>query len=158
MVTIPLEVRFWEKVQKGDGCWEWTASLQKERGYGQINIDRRPHVAHRISWTLTNGKIPDGMCVLHKCDNRKCVRPNHLFLGTNKDNTLDMLAKGRQANGCLITRGENVHTASLTEAQIPEIRSAAAAGETQRSIAKRYGVRQSAIWMIIHRRSWAHVP
>lgn len=90
--------RFWEKVTRGEGCWTWTAGRQGN-GYGLFQTSRggiRKSVgAHRAAWTLTNGPIPDGLWVLHKCDNRVCVRPDHLFLGDRRDNTLDAASKGR---------------------------------------------------------------
>lgn len=95
-----LAERFWEKVRRvgPSSCWEWTAHCDR-RGYGEIGSSGnrgKPHLrAHRVSWEIHNGPIPDGLFVLHRCDNRKCVNPHHLFLGTAKDNTQDMLAKGR---------------------------------------------------------------
>src|SRR5258707_545503 len=87
------EDRFWRHVQKSDNCWEWTNSLA--RGYGAFYDGTRQVVASRFSWELHNGPITDGLWVLHRCDNRKCVRPDHLFLGTAEDNTQDSIAKGR---------------------------------------------------------------
>jgi hypothetical protein len=99
--TTP-EARFWKHVEKtDDGCWEWTARCipvpnhPDQRGHGQIRIDGKAVLTHRFSWELHNGPIPDGLLVLHRCDNRPCVRPDHLFLGTHKDNTLDAMSKGR---------------------------------------------------------------
>lgn len=87
--------RFWEKVAKGDGCWLWTASTRKN-GYGWFGgLDISETFAHRCSWIYTFGAIPDGLCVLHRCDNPPCVRPDHLFLGTQYDNIKDMISKGR---------------------------------------------------------------
>lgn len=100
-VHPPLKARFYKKfiVHPGSRCWIWTASLRGDfkGGYGQIGLDRRRgvHDAHRVSWLLHHGEIPTGMCVLHKCDNPKCVNPEHLFLGTRTENTLDMITKGR---------------------------------------------------------------
>lgn len=91
----PFEERFWAKVDKGDGCWEWTGG-RANRGYGHVEPVRgQNRSAHRVSWELTNGPIPDGLWVLHRCDNPPCVRPSHLFLGTHADNMRDMEAKGR---------------------------------------------------------------
>jgi hypothetical protein len=98
-LTRPIEDRFWERVEKADGCWNWTGCVRK--GYGSLG--RGPHgtgsiSTHVFSWTLHFG-APNGLCVLHRCDNRRCVRPDHLFLGTLADNIADMVSKGRQARG-----------------------------------------------------------
>jgi hypothetical protein len=103
----PFAERFWEKVAKSDGCWLWTGGCSNT-GYGAFWLKGQTINAHRIAWLLTSGPIPDGMDVLHRCDAnysvgdrsyRRCVRPDHLFLGTDKDNMADMVAKGRSASG-----------------------------------------------------------
>jgi len=87
--------RFWDKVNKTDNCWEWTGAIRQ--GYGCLKIDGKTIDAHRYSYVIHFGPIPDGMCILHKCDNRKCVKPDHLFLGTYADNHKDMCNKKRDA-------------------------------------------------------------
>lgn len=95
---IPMATRFWRKVTRTAECWLWLGARGKD-GYGRAALPGHSGgmaLAHRISWLLTNGEIPSGMQVLHRCDNRQCVRPDHLFLGTQADNIKDMWAKGRQ--------------------------------------------------------------
>jgi hypothetical protein len=90
----PVHVRFWRNVQKTPTCWLWTGAYQKP-GYGKIGDGSHSKYAHRVSWELQAGAIPHGLQVLHRCDNPQCVRPDHLFLGTQADNVADMYAKGR---------------------------------------------------------------
>lgn len=95
--AAPILKRFWSKVAftaNPNKCWEWQAGKTKY-GYGELMIKNKQVYAHRLSWELTYGEIPDGLFVCHKCDNPKCVNPNHLFLGTNLDNVRDMVSKGR---------------------------------------------------------------
>lgn len=88
---------FNKRVAKGPGCWEWTGS-RNTAGYGVISSKGRKRMAHRVSYEIANGPIPDGMLVCHRCDNPKCVRPDHLFLGTSRDNAQDAASKGRVSN------------------------------------------------------------
>lgn len=144
----PLAERFWEKVDQSggpDACWLWTGSTTGG-GYGYISPGGRAEgvPAHRVSWELHNDLIPDGLWVLHRCDNRPCVNPAHLFLGTVGDNNRDMFAKGRawqQQHPERMPRGEDHHSAILSDAQVAEIRHRYANGETNQSaLAREYGV------------------
>jgi len=88
------ESRFWAFVSKADGCWTWGGATNR-KGYGRFTVGGKLRLAHRLVWAWTRGPIPDGVRVLHHCDNPACVNPKHLFLGTDQDNTNDMVAKGR---------------------------------------------------------------
>jgi len=108
--------RFWRKVRLGPSCWEWMGT--KSRGYGKFKESGKTLLAHRVAFLLEFGAIPDGMNVCHHCDNRSCVRPEHLFLGTDSDNVLDSVRKGRWAN----REGERNPSAKLTENDVIAIR------------------------------------
>jgi hypothetical protein len=120
-------------------------------GYGKFMLDGVGQWAHRVAWALAFGPIPAGMHVCHKCDNPRCVRPAHLFLGTVTDNQRDSVRKGRHI------KGEAVGNAKLTEAQVKDIRHRFRAGTTQRELAASYGVAQTAVSAIVRRVTWAHV-
>lgn len=165
---VPLADRFWSRVQKADGCWLWTGTVNRH-GYGQISsgASRRTLLAPRVSWELANGPIPDGLCVLHRCDIPGCVRPEHLFLGTKADNVRDMTAKARQAVGEQhgrrtrperTARGEQQGLAKLTDETVREARARYAAGGVSfPTLARDYGVSLRAIWLAVRRRTWTHI-
>ena len=115
----PIEQRFWTKVRKTDGCWLWTGGVFQANGYGQVSVNRRPDLAHRVAWRLSRGPIPVGKWVLHHCDNHRCVRPDHLFIGDQFANMRDMAAKGRQwlQRSPARMRGILNHNAKLTDTQ-----------------------------------------
>jgi len=147
----PLAPRFWRKVNKTPSCWLWAGTFYPT-GYGVIRVSGRNMRAHRVSWELEHGPIPDDQWVLHRCDVRACVRPDHLYLGTNADNVADMLAKGRGPHG------EEQRLAKLTQTQVRAMRAEyAAGGISQTALAKRYDIGLSTVVDILRRRSWRHV-
>jgi hypothetical protein len=147
--------RFWQCVQKTDTCWLWTAA-HTDAGYGRVSVHGYAMTAHRFSYILHFGAIPDGLFVCHHCDVRACCNPDHLFLGTQADNLADMRRKGRQGD----TRRPGVLNgrALLTEEQVTEIRHRRAAGESYYRLSRDYGVGDSTIEAITKRVNWRHVP
>lgn len=151
MIMIPLKIRFDEKwmPEPFSGCWLWTASSYSF-GHGMMRVDGKGVGAHRISWILYRGDIPMGMCVCHKCDTPACVNPDHLFLGTKKDNSIDSARKGRHAD----FNGEKNGRCKLSVDQVYEIRNSK---ETYRSLAIRYGVGKSTIGYVKDGTNWSQI-
>ena len=152
----PLKDRILRRiVKKENGCWEWQGPLLPT-GYAQIGIGSRHEGkvrVHRAMFEIFKGPIPDELYVLHTCDNRCCVNPDHLFLGTAKDNTQDMLRKGR-ARGI---RGSQNKSSKLTEENVLEIRSLLGQGAYHKNLAEIYGVATSTISRIAQGKKWTHV-
>ena len=140
-----MEERFWAKVDKTtpDGCWVWTRSCFSN-GYGQFRVamGESPRRAHRVSWEIHSGGIPDGLLVLHTCDNPPCVRPDHLFLGDDAANAADKVSKGRQSR--VGSRGK------LAPTQVQEIRQRASRGESMRSLGREFGVDGSNVSRLVN--------
>jgi len=156
---IPIESydmgKFHNGYTKHGDCWEWRVA-RGAGGYGGICIKGKNYIAHRVAWLLFRGEIPNGLLVLHKCDNRRCVNPDHLFLGTHLDNARDKIAKGRDRYNP--PRGTKVNSAKLTEAEVLEIRQIHAAGEMGcRRLAKRFGVNKSTMCSILNGKTWKHL-
>lgn len=155
-MTLPLTGRdldrFWTFVDKRgtSGCWQWTG-YTASTGYGKLWLHGSTPRAHRLSYCLHKGPIPDGHMVRHTCDNKSCVNPDHLLTGTVRDNAQDALDRDRYR------RGVDNYRARLTEDEVHAIRSAAAVGETQVALASRYGVSRSAIQWILKGKTWAHL-
>lgn len=153
--------RFWAKVDRRGPteCWPWTANVDT-RGYGRFQLNGRSRRAHRVSYELSAGPIPEGMHVCHRCDNPLCVNPGHLFLGRDEDNVADKVAKNRQARGSSIgakLSGDLGGAAKLTWADVRSIR-AAAVSTLQAALATRFGVSKSAISLIVSGRTWKEAP
>lgn len=142
--------RFWSKVEKTDGCWNWTGKRDRE-GYGEIHVGRKYVRCHRMSYRIARGDFPDNLRVLHKCDNPSCVNPSHLFLGTDADNMRDKCMKNRQA------RGEKGGNTKLRESQVMEIRELYKT-MTARAIAKRFGISKITVRFIVWGKMWKHLP
>lgn len=156
-VNDVLTARFWAKITKHgpDECWPWIGASFKG-GYGAFSVGgRRLVTATRYAYLLATGAWPGRFSVLHACDNPPCCNPAHLWLGLHSDNAKDMVTKGRHARAGAV--GEKNGSARLTEANVAEIKRAVAWGETDVSIAARYGVSSSAIAMIRTGKFWKHV-
>ncbi len=159
----PLSKKFWEKVDKSDpeGCWLWTGA-KTLAGYGTLvvwEIDgvARQARAHRLSWEIEQGweegeqpTLPDGACVCHRCDTPACVRPDHLFLGDNADNTADMVQKGRQARG-------DRNCGKLSDEQVVQVRGLHAKGRSSRSLAREFGLSSTGMDRVVKRQTYAYI-
>jgi hypothetical protein len=173
--SADLAARFWSRVNKTDTCWLWTGYVQAY-GYGTLIIDKRMQMAHRVSYEMAYGPILPGLFCLHHCDTPACVRPDHLFLGTQGDNMRDMVSKNRhfavthperQARGDQsgprlhperMARGEQHVRAKLTEAQVREIRQLHATGQwSYGRLCIHFGVHKTTIALIIQRKNWKHL-
>lgn len=156
---------FWERVDRADGCWEWLGQKQRQ-GYGQVGWMGKRYSAHRFAWLVTYGPIPERQFVCHRCDNPHCVRPDHLFLGTAQENSMDRDQKGRQVGGDRhwtrrsterLTRrfGESNPAARLTAEQVRQIRSRYVPRKVPMAkLAREFNVTVGAIFHIVHGRTW----
>lgn len=152
MLTVNWELRsfFNRKVLRFDDCWHWTGFIRPD-GYGAMYFKYHYYYAHIVSYIIANGPYDETLKVLHKCDNRKCVNPDHLFLGTQADNVTDAVLKGRHQHG------ETNWKAKLTEEIVLDIRAKFAEGVTRYELAEEYNVSHHQICVIINRKQWKHI-
>lgn len=161
-----LEQLFWKHAKKSKGCWHWNGSKLKF-GYGRVKHFQKEYKAHRASWIIHFGKIPRGLCVLHKCDNPSCTNPKHLFLGTGLDNIQDRQRKNRQASGVRagtithpekLRRGESHPFRKLTNNAVIKMRQIYMSGDMGfHKIAKLFFVSKPSAMAAIKGKTWAHV-
>jgi hypothetical protein len=157
--------RFWDKVRIGEAhvCWEWTGA-RHPLGYGFLHAGKlyrggkRFVSAPRLSWEIHHGElVPDGMDVLHSCDNPPCVNPAHLHLGTQGDNNRERSARGRGRENRPENRGELSPISKVTEADVRAIVAAVEQGATQSSQARKYGLSVPHVYRLVHKQSWKHL-
>jgi len=161
---VCMDQKFWRRVniRGADECWEYTGTPSQRYGKYNIKIGGkwRLAIAHRYAYEQYYGKIPDGLYVCHSCDNPMCCNPEHLFLGTNSTNQKHAVQNGLYANVCPPEpiRGEEHHSAKLSEDDVREIRRLYGAGAySQDELAEKYGLAQNMIHKIVRRKSWRHV-
>lgn len=142
-----FRIRFWAYVRKTDKCWEWQGAILST-GYGQFSHKKQRISAHRLAYILEYGQIPEGLLVCHKCNNRSCVRPSHLYAGTAKQNFADAIKAGA------IRFGERHHSSKIDWNQAATIRELAANGVSQRKIAKQFNIAQTSVGAIIRHETW----
>jgi hypothetical protein len=150
-------VAFWDRAERDTktGCLVWTGSTMT--GYPEVMFNGRKCRGHRVAWLLTRGPIPPGLFVCHQCDNRLCINPEHLFVGTARDNNLDMDRKGRRRSGWQL--GEQRYNAVLTEKLVLEIRRIYREENISAAkIAARFGLGQATVSAVIWRHNWRHLP
>ena len=143
--------RFWKKVEKSDSCWNWKGSFRKS--YGRFQFNKKVYPAHRFIWEHLYGELPKDLFVCHSCDNRKCVNPSHLFVGTHEENMSDMSEKGRSPK----MPGEKNPAAKLKTENILDIRKRKADGETLEEIANRYKISFQHVSDIVNLKRWKHI-
>lgn len=148
-----LLAKITDKSAKTDsGCWEWQGRIE-DTGYAITRFKTKRYYVHRASWIAHKGEIPKSKLILHTCDNRKCVNPAHLFLGTQKDNMRDMIAKGRK----VVVKGEAHWISKVNDDQVRAIRLLADSGYRQCDIAEWMGLQKQRINDIVKRKNWKHI-
>lgn len=151
MIEEKHKSRFWDKVVKGPNCWEWIGAYRAKDNYGVFTIGYKSYSAPRLSYEISVGKIPDGLNILHSCDNRRCVNPSHLRPGTQRENLRDCISRGRH----IPPKGERNGMSILSALQVKNIRNKFTNKRGQMtSLAKEYGVSIPAIHSIVRGNRW----
>ena len=146
-----VKKRFLGKVEKTNGCWNWIACYHRSTGYGRFGYNGKTEGAHRVSYMIYNGRISKGMSVLHKCNNKLCVNPNHLYLGNARDNARDR----NEAGSTLF--GEDHQNSKLRTKDVLEIRTLGKNGMLHKYIAEFYNIGRATVTKIINRDRWKHI-
>lgn len=155
--------RFWSRVEKQeDGCWYWTGYIMPN-GYGQVGRNHKVYLTHRYAFLLTHGWLPADRDICHTCDCRRCVNPDHLWVGTRAENLADMRRKGRRPVAFPVkadNRGERQGRATITDAQALQIRRDWAAGKypSMTQMARVLGIQRNTVNRVIRRETWKHLP
>jgi hypothetical protein len=159
--SVEGHARFWQKasIGKADECWNWNGWINNQYGYYVIRVYRQGNKgknynfeAHRVAYLLKHGSLPENLLVCHKCDNRICVNPKHLFLGTYQDNSSDMVTKNRQIIG------QHIKGAKLSPENVYEIRQMRRAGVPVKDVASQFGIHRQNVKFIESRMTWKHLP
>lgn len=145
---VPVAERLWRRVEKTDTCWLWRGNISNV-GYGTITVEGVTKYVHRVAYELAHGPIPEGLSVLHQCDVRACVNPEHLRVGSAQENAVEAASRGR--------RGSRAGHSKLTEEKVREIKELLRLGWKYTRISKLYGVTHGTIWHIALGKTWSHV-
>ena len=151
-MTPQDEKRFWDKIRKTETCWIWEAGKNKD-GYGYFSLAGKNLRAHRVLWEMINGPIQIGAVLCHECDNRACVNPEHLWVGSDQSNASDMVRKGRSFR----PTGLLNNNAKITPAKVRKMRALRGSGVLLREIAKTFNVSVSLVSLIVRRLSWTSI-